>query len=208
MTDRKISPDPLFAGPAGGTATRLCKRPELARERLELGDLRASGGGSRLEGEEWTYRVSAQIEAGPPSRVERMALDLPARAALGFGLDLVEGAAYCYRPGRVAGVDDPRPTSPLPRGEALRLLALAAQAVAQRLPETEADLAFLRDLVGRTWPGESALAGRHERELDALRRAGLIKVVGFGGQTQATATDDGRALAAMIGAAERPGGAA
>lgn len=76
------------------------------------------------------------------------------------------------------------------------------------MPETEADLAFLRDLVGRTRPGESALAGRHERELDALRRAGLIKVVGFGGQTQATATDDGRALAAMIGAAERPGGAA
>ena len=194
VTDRKPT-DPLFAGPAGGTATRLCKRPELARERLQLGDLRASASGSRHDGEEWTYRVRAKIEAG----AEAMALELPGRVALGFGLDLVEGAAYCYRPGRVAGVDDPRPTSPLPRGEALRLLALAAQVAAQLLPETEADLAFLRDLVDRTRPGESALAGRHESELDALRRAGLIKVAGFGGQTRATATDDGRTLAAMIG---------
>lgn len=42
------------------------------------------------------------------------------------------------------------------------------------------------------------LALRHEAALAGLRRAGLIEVQGFGGQTRARATDDGRTLAAML----------
>ena len=196
MTDRKINPDPLFAGPAGGTATRLCKRPELARERLELSDLRASASGSRLSGEEWTYRVSARVEV----RGESMALELPGRVALGFGLDLLAGAAYCYAPGLVVD-GEVRPASPLPAAEELRLLGLAAEASLHRSPEAAAELAYLRDLVARTEPGAWAQAERHEHELDGLRRAGLVKVQGFGAMTRACATDAGRALAAMVGGA-------
>lgn len=185
----------------------LCKRPELARERLELGDLRASASGSRLDGEEWTYRVSARIEAG----AEAMALDLPGRVALGFGLDLLEGAVFCYAPGRVAGSEE-RPASPLPPSEELRLLGVVARAALHRSAEAKADLDFLVDLCAKTadqteaslWPE----AQRRESELAALSRAGLIKVQSQGWRSRAFPTDAGRALVAMVGAAERLGGAA
>lgn len=199
MTDRKPT-DPLFAGPTGGTATRLCKRPELARERLELGDLRARAGGSRSDGADWTYRVSVRIEAG----AEAMALELPGRVALGFGLELLEGAAFCYAPGRPAGGEE-RPASPLPAVEELRLLGLAAQVALHRSTEADAELAFLVDLCAKTagqaetslWPE----AQRRESELAPLARAGLIKMQSQGWHSRAFPTAAGRVLAAMLGGA-------
>lgn len=195
MTDERDR-GPRFDGPPGGTATRLCKRPDLARGRLKIDELRASSSASRASGDDWTYKVSAKVEVG----AESMVLDLPGRVALDFGLSLVEGAVFCHMPGQAVG-GERRPSAPLPTGEELRLLGLAARAAAQRSPETEADLTYLRGLVGRTQPGEAAPAGRHEHELDALRRAGLITVAGYGSHTSAVATPAGRTLATMLGGA-------
>ena len=113
-----------------------------------------------------------------------MALELPGRVAPGFGLELLEGAAFCYALRRPAGGEE-RPASPLPAVEELRLLGLAAQVALHRSTEADAELAFLVDLCAKTagqaetslWPE----AQRREARLAPLARAGLIKMQSQGG---------------------------
>lgn len=186
-----------------GTCTRLCKRPGRALTRLAIGGLRANGSASRDNASDtWSSRVNVTIEAGD----EAMQMSLADSQALGFGLDLLEGAAFCYQPEPWPGREVERQQVALPPAEELRLLACAARAAAVRSPEAEADLALLADLCARTdgqpeasqWPE----AGRHESGLDALRRAGLVKVQGYGLHSRAFPTDAGRVLARMLGGAK------
>lgn len=197
MTDRR----PKFNGPGEGTCTAFARKPGLARTRAEIRDLRASGHASRPAGGEWSSGVTADVSVGAkPWEAETARLELSGAAALGFGLDLLEGAISCYLPRPFLGrFEEEREEIPLPKAEELRLLGAAARAARWRSPETEADLAWLADLCARTSVDEWAGAGRHEAALADLQRAGLIEVQGFGGMTRARATDDGRALAAGIG---------
>ncbi len=153
------------------TSTRLCKHPDRVRERLPVERLVAFGSSSRDADGPWVSSVTARIDLDGAA----MRLDLRPVDALGFGLDLVEGAMHGYVP-------DPRPTtvcerlrSSFPGVDELRLLALAARASTERSPEAEVDVAFLLDLCRRTagqpeagpWPE----AGRHENDLADLQRA-------------------------------------
>jgi hypothetical protein len=202
MIDHR-TPDP--------TCTRFCKRPDLARGRLEVRDLRASSAASRPAEGPWSTRVEVQVEArdlaGPTSESLRMTLS--GYAALCFGLDLLEGAAFCYLPESFYGRDPERESSPLPADEELRLLALAVRARATSSPEAERDVAWLIELCDRAPPSDGSplvvsppvpwpLAGRFEREIEGLRRAGLVEVSGFGPATRARPTAAGRALSCML----------
>lgn len=171
---------PKFVGPSRGTTTRPCKRPELARERIPLGDFSVASSSSRNPGEPWTSRVSLRVEAGG----EATMIELPAQVALKLGLELAERAVSCYLPSQGIApcesiVEDRRGVLPVSAEDELCLIGLAARAACHRSSKTSDELAWLRAVAERSEPGAWVAVDRLASDLDPLRRAGLLEVTSY-----------------------------